>query len=139
MPETPETPAPETSAPTILIIGASRGLGHALAAEFLARDWNVIGTVRGGQTPLHELAGRFPGRLDIETLDINEPAQLAALRERLSGRSLDMLFVNAGTTIEDTTGLRHLAIGPWAGLGVLALWTAAALVTAALTLRLRDT
>jgi ABC-2 type transport system permease protein len=47
--------------------------------------------------------------------------------------------VNAGMTIEDTTGLRHLPIGPWGGLGVLAIWTAAALLIAALALRLRDT
>jgi ABC-2 type transport system permease protein len=45
---------------------------------------------------------------------------------------------NAGLTIEDTTGLRHLPIGPWGGLGVLALWTAAALITAGLAVRLRD-
>jgi NAD(P)-dependent dehydrogenase (short-subunit alcohol dehydrogenase family) len=32
--------------PTVLIVGASRGLGHAMAAEFLRHDWNVIGTVR---------------------------------------------------------------------------------------------
>jgi len=86
--------------PTILIAGASRGLGHAMAAEFLKRDWNVIGTVRAGagRTLLHDLADDYPGRLDIEVLDISEPAQVASLRERLSGRSLDMLFVNAGTT-----------------------------------------
>ncbi|MGO8960794.1 MAG: ABC transporter permease [Streptosporangiaceae bacterium] len=46
--------------------------------------------------------------------------------------------MNAGLTIEDTTGLRHLQIGPWGGLGVLALWTAAALLLAGLLLRLRD-
>jgi NAD(P)-dependent dehydrogenase (short-subunit alcohol dehydrogenase family) len=40
----------------------------------------------------------FPGRVEIEDLDINQPRQLASLRERLSGRSFDMLFVNAGTT-----------------------------------------
>jgi ABC-2 type transport system permease protein len=45
---------------------------------------------------------------------------------------------NAGLAIADTTGLRHLAIGPWAGLGVLAGWAAAALLAAALLLRLRD-
>jgi NAD(P)-dependent dehydrogenase (short-subunit alcohol dehydrogenase family) len=101
------TPVSVTSdgnaAPTILIVGASRGLGHALAAEFMERGWNVIGTVRAGsgRTPLHDLADAFPGRLEIEVLDINEPAQLAALRERLSGRSLEMLFVNAGTTIDE--------------------------------------
>ena len=32
---------------TILLIGASRGLGYAMAAEFLKRGWNVVGTVRG--------------------------------------------------------------------------------------------
>jgi len=85
---------------TILIVGASRGLGHAMAAEFLEKGWNVIGTVRPGvvRTPLHDLADEWPGRLDIEVLDINEPAQIASLRERLSGRPLEMLFVNAGTT-----------------------------------------
>jgi ABC-2 type transport system permease protein len=45
---------------------------------------------------------------------------------------------NAGLAIEDTTGLRHLPIGPWGGLGVLAVWTAAALLAAGLALRLRD-
>jgi len=85
---------------TILIIGASRGLGHAMAAEFLKKGWNAVGTVRAGagRTVLHDLADDFPGRLEIEVLDINEPAQVAAIRERLSGRSFEMLFVNAGTT-----------------------------------------
>ncbi|MGB6455634.1 MAG: ABC transporter permease [Streptosporangiaceae bacterium] len=45
---------------------------------------------------------------------------------------------NAGLDILDTTGLRHLAISPWAGLGVLAGWAAAALLAAGLLLRLRD-
>ncbi len=45
---------------------------------------------------------------------------------------------NAGLTIEDTTGLRHLPIGPWGGLGVLAAWAAAALLVSGLLLRLRD-
>ena len=86
----------------LLIIGASRGLGHAMAAEFLKREWNVVGTVRAGagtaRTPLHELADNYPGRLEIESLDITDPAQIASLHERLSGRSFAMLFVNAGTT-----------------------------------------
>jgi NAD(P)-dependent dehydrogenase (short-subunit alcohol dehydrogenase family) len=91
------------AAAAILIIGASRGLGHALATEFLARGWNVTGTVRAAaeRTPLHDLADAHPGRLDIELLDINEPAQLTSLRERLSGRCFDVLFVNAGTTTDE--------------------------------------
>ncbi|WP_342705916.1 SDR family oxidoreductase [Burkholderia arboris] len=86
--------------PTLLLVAASRGLGLAMAEGFLNQGWNVTGTVRegSGRTKLHDLADRFDGRLDIEMLDICEPAQLAALRERLSGRRFDMLFVNAGTT-----------------------------------------
>lgn len=85
-----------------LIVGASRGLGHAMAAELLARGWAVTGTVRGGaRTELHALAEAHPGRVAIETLDITAPDQIAALRERLSGRHFDLLFVNAGTTNAD--------------------------------------
>jgi NAD(P)-dependent dehydrogenase (short-subunit alcohol dehydrogenase family) len=94
--------------PTILLIAASRGLGLAMAAEFLNKGWNVVGTVRSGsgRTKLHDLEDEFAGRLEIETLDICEQAQITALRERLSGRSFEMLYVNAGTTNneKDTIG-----------------------------------
>jgi NAD(P)-dependent dehydrogenase (short-subunit alcohol dehydrogenase family) len=92
-----------TASPTILLIGASRGLGLAMAGEFLKKNWNVTGTVRGGQTGLHVLADAHPGRVEIEMLDICDVSQIAALRERLSGRMFDMLFVNAGTVNRDPT------------------------------------
>jgi NAD(P)-dependent dehydrogenase (short-subunit alcohol dehydrogenase family) len=78
----------------VLLIGASRGLGAAIAAEYLDRGAHVVATVRGsGRTPLHELANE---RLEIETVDINEPEQVRALHDRLDGRAFDLLFVNAG-------------------------------------------
>jgi ABC-2 type transport system permease protein len=46
--------------------------------------------------------------------------------------------MNAGLTIQDTTGLHSLAITPWAGLGVLAAWAAAGLLIGGLAFRLRD-
>jgi len=90
--------------PTILLIAASRGLGLAMAEEFLNKGWSVVGTVRGGsnRTKLHELAQQYPGRLEVETLDICDHAQVTALRKRLSGRVFQMLFVNAGTTNNPT-------------------------------------
>lgn len=84
---------------TLLLVGASRGLGYAMAEEFLKRDWNVIGTVRGtARTQLHELSQRSPGRVEIESLDITRLDEIAALRSRLEDRTFDMLFVNAGVT-----------------------------------------
>jgi len=46
--------------------------------------------------------------------------------------------MTAGLAIQTTTGLRSLPIQPWAGLGVLAAWAAAALIAGGLVLRLRD-
>lgn len=94
-----------TPAPTILLIGASRGLGHAMATEFVKKGWHVVGTVRGGgpRTLLHDLADAYPGQVEIEVLDICEPDQLVSLHDRLSGRQFDMLFVNAGTANRDPT------------------------------------
>ena len=90
-----------------LIVGASRGLGLALAEQYLERGWRVIGTVRGDtRTGLHELAVRAGGRLEIEAVDITRPEEVAALGRRLDGRTVDLLFVNAGiaSNIEQPIG-----------------------------------
>ncbi|MGO8958167.1 MAG: ABC transporter permease [Streptosporangiaceae bacterium] len=44
----------------------------------------------------------------------------------------------AGLNIQATTGLKSLAITPWAGLGVMSAWAGVALLTGGLALRLRD-
>ena len=46
--------------------------------------------------------------------------------------------MTAGLAIQATIHLRSLPISPWAGLGVLAAWAAATLLTGGLLLRLRD-
>ncbi|WP_395292900.1 SDR family oxidoreductase [Kitasatospora hibisci] len=87
---------------TALVIGASRTLGLGLAAELLGRGWDVIGTVRGsGRTGLHDLADATGDRLTVERLEMTDPEQTAALRDRLAGRTLDLLFVNAAITRGD--------------------------------------
>ena len=88
-----------TTGKSALIIGASRGLGCALAAEYLARGWQVTATVRGSaRTGLDDLAKSSDGRLVVETVDITVPEQVAALRGRLAQEMFDLLFVNAGVT-----------------------------------------
>jgi NAD(P)-dependent dehydrogenase (short-subunit alcohol dehydrogenase family) len=95
-------------ASTILLVGASRGLGLAMAAEFLGRGWNVVGTVQGGaKTPLHDLAEQHPGRVEVETLNVTEPDQIAALHERLAGRRFEILFHSAGIANSNA----HEAVG----------------------------
>jgi NAD(P)-dependent dehydrogenase (short-subunit alcohol dehydrogenase family) len=86
----------------LLLVGASRGLGLALAGEYLKRGWHVVATVRGtARTALHELAETAGGALEVESVDINHPDQVGALRARLASRTFDMLFVNAGVKNDD--------------------------------------
>jgi NAD(P)-dependent dehydrogenase (short-subunit alcohol dehydrogenase family) len=97
---------PDSSPKTVLIVGASRGLGYAMAEEYAKRGWRVIGTVRGERrTPLHELEARSGGQVEIEQIDINKPDQIDALRARLAGRTLDLLFVNSGISGEHPEAL----------------------------------
>ncbi len=82
---------------TALLIGASRGLGLALAEEYLARGAHVVATVRGPQrTALNALQSTSADQLEIEDLDIAVPDQIDGLHRRLGDRRFDLLFVIAG-------------------------------------------
>jgi NAD(P)-dependent dehydrogenase (short-subunit alcohol dehydrogenase family) len=87
---------------TALIVGASRGLGLALAEEWLKRDARVIATVRSDSEELNTLQERFPGSLEINIVDVVDAASVRTLRDR--DRKFDVLFVNAGIcrAIEET-------------------------------------
>ncbi len=83
---------------TALIVGASRGIGLGLVKELADRGWRVIATLRSptsdkGLTAFAEQSG---GKVRLETVDLEHPDQIEALSKRLSGETLDLLFVNAG-------------------------------------------
>jgi len=81
---------------TVLVLGASRGLGLALAEEWCKRGAAVIATVRTPSAPLEAVADRYPGSLEIETTDIDDVVSVQTLAQRLSGRRIDTVVVNAG-------------------------------------------
>jgi NAD(P)-dependent dehydrogenase (short-subunit alcohol dehydrogenase family) len=96
---------PKSPHTTVLLIGASRGLGLAMAEEYLNHGSRVVATVRSAQrTELHGLQDTIAGRLEIEHIDISIPEQIVDLHDRLASRTFDLLFVNAGVTnnAEDT-------------------------------------
>ena len=70
------------TASTVLILGASRGLGLAMAEEWLKRDAKVIATQRTASRDLSGLQGRYPGSLEIQTVDIAEGNHLALNRRQ---------------------------------------------------------
>ncbi|MEO8307795.1 MAG: SDR family oxidoreductase [Pseudomonadota bacterium] len=83
---------------TAMIVGASRGLGLGLARELAHRGWQVIATVRSASVPgeLATAIAKSSGRLSTATVDVDSTASVDALVAALSGRKLDLLFINAG-------------------------------------------
>lgn len=84
---------------SILITGANRGIGLALASQYLARHDTVVTTVRNmaGAAALASLQQQHPERLSIHTLDVTDEAAMARLSAGLSNQPLDVVICNAGT------------------------------------------
>lgn len=81
----------------ILIVGASRGIGLGLVQEYLARNWQVIATVRNLEAPaLQALSEGAEGRLRIEVADIDHPDDFRVLCSRLGQAKVDVIFLVAG-------------------------------------------
>jgi NAD(P)-dependent dehydrogenase (short-subunit alcohol dehydrogenase family) len=77
---------------TVVITGASRGIGRALAERFLKNGDFVIGTSTTGKSPIeHE-------RLLMLQLDLARPESIAACSRSIidSGKIIDILVNNAG-------------------------------------------
>jgi NAD(P)-dependent dehydrogenase (short-subunit alcohol dehydrogenase family) len=85
---------------TVLLLGASRGIGLGLVNEYLERGWRVIATQRSSSIPkgLSEIMERADGALSVLTADINHPDTISALSKELPDIKLDLLFVVAGVS-----------------------------------------
>jgi len=94
------------SAETVLITGANRGIGLALAEQFQEAGYNVIGTARK-PTKAKKLSALG---VRLEQLDIADPTSVSALAERLDGAVIDILVNNAGIGGHSTDAFSDLDI-----------------------------
>jgi NAD(P)-dependent dehydrogenase (short-subunit alcohol dehydrogenase family) len=78
--------------PTILITGASRGLGLEFARQYAAAGWRVLATVRD---PLSGRAVSDAGA-EVYVADVTDPASVQRLKGALAGVELDIVLNNAG-------------------------------------------
>jgi NAD(P)-dependent dehydrogenase (short-subunit alcohol dehydrogenase family) len=81
---------------TVLVTGASRGLGRAVALRLARTGWTVYGGVRS-DVAAKELATQSERVVPVE-LDVADPDQVAALDGVLPDR-LDALVNNAGIAV----------------------------------------
>ena len=74
--------------PTVLITGASRGLGREFARQFAAQNWRVIATCR------NPAAADLEG--EVHALDVTDDHCVRSLADTLVGEPIDLLLNNAG-------------------------------------------
>jgi NAD(P)-dependent dehydrogenase (short-subunit alcohol dehydrogenase family) len=87
--------------PTVLITGASRGVGAALAARFAAAGWWVLAACRDPRNAdeLDALCAAQPeAQIDKFALDVGDFAAVDSLARELTTTRLDVLLMNAAAT-----------------------------------------
>jgi NAD(P)-dependent dehydrogenase (short-subunit alcohol dehydrogenase family) len=83
---------------TILVTGASRGIGLEFVRQYAAEGAEVIACCRAPANAgaLTSLAERHPGHVRIVQLDVADPASISAAAQALKGQPIDILINNAG-------------------------------------------
>jgi NAD(P)-dependent dehydrogenase (short-subunit alcohol dehydrogenase family) len=96
---------------SILLAGASRGLGLGLVRECLGRGWHVVATARtpAAASDLAQLAETHGQALRIEELDLTQPESIDRLKQRLEGLAFTALFAVAGINAVKDTPIEHLS------------------------------
>ena len=81
--------------PSVMIIGASRGIGLGFVEAYAAADgWQVHATTRTLETP--GALGEVPGDVTLYQLDVIDAGQIRALAMAMEELALDVLIHNAG-------------------------------------------
>jgi NAD(P)-dependent dehydrogenase (short-subunit alcohol dehydrogenase family) len=83
---------------TILITGASRGLGLEFTRQYLTEGWAVIAACRnpGAARGLRDLELKSKGALTVVEIDVTDGASVKRAAGRLQGRAIDVLVNGAG-------------------------------------------
>jgi NAD(P)-dependent dehydrogenase (short-subunit alcohol dehydrogenase family) len=91
---------------TLLLTGASRGIGHATVQRFNEEGWRVLTCSRHPFPEACPWAGGAEDHVQIDLADPNDTIRAVAdIRERLDGR-LDALVNNAGISPKGPDGAR---------------------------------
>ncbi len=92
---------------TLILTGASRGIGHATVKRFSAAGWRVITISRQAFSEQCPWEGGEANHVQLDLADIERmPENIASLRRRLADGKLDALVNNAGISPKGPGGVR---------------------------------
>ncbi len=91
--------------PSLLVTGASRGLGLEICRQYAAADWRVHACCRslGSTDQLKRLADATNQRVSLHKMDVNDAGEVQAVAKALAGHPIDILVNNAG--VADSYGI----------------------------------
>lgn len=92
--------------PTILITGATRGIGAALCQAYLADGWRVLATRRSATSSL-------PEGVEPYMLDITDSTSIANLATALKEVAIDVIWNNAGVYLDKGLSLDLVSDESW--------------------------
>jgi NAD(P)-dependent dehydrogenase (short-subunit alcohol dehydrogenase family) len=83
---------------TLLITGASRGIGLEFVRQYAADGWHVFACCRkpAAADKLNHLASQFPAQIQVHGLDVTDHQQIEQLSQALTDQPIDLLINNAG-------------------------------------------
>ncbi|MFG6598535.1 MULTISPECIES: SDR family NAD(P)-dependent oxidoreductase [Sulfitobacter] len=92
---------------TLLLTGASRGIGHATAKAFADKGWRVIGCSRQAFSPECPWPGGAEDHVQVDLSDPNQTIEaVAQVKRLLGGNPLHALVNNAGVSPKGEDGAR---------------------------------
>ena len=80
---------------TVLITGATSGIGRSMAFEFAKRGYRLILVARNQQA-LCTLAKKLNTKVKVLALDLSKPENCFLLHKKTKGINIDILVNNAG-------------------------------------------
>ena len=96
--------------PTVMITGASRGLGAEMVRQYAAAGWDVIACSRKPDVAAFPTAG---ARIVQHALDVTDFAAVGQLAAKLAGTRIDVLINNAGIAGREAGELKAIDTDVW--------------------------